>query len=122
MPPDSRSVSFIFHRDAINARSTPDESKIQKNFRRRLQDRFDKEKVDGFIKDRSDKDTTDKLWHNFSFGQVSTDSKKAFRNGANKISKTISSVKTTLGSISQVSICVYDFYIINIIIIIFFNS
>ncbi|XP_014203783.1 uncharacterized protein LOC106636059 [Copidosoma floridanum] len=100
MPPDSRSVSFIFHRDAVNARSTPDESKIQKNFRRRLQDKFDKEKVDG-LKDRSDKDSSDKLWHNLSLGQVSTDSKKAFRSGADKISKTISSVRTTLGSISQ---------------------
>ena len=97
MPPDSRSVSFIFHRDNINARSTP-----EKNFRRRLQDKFDKER-DSESKDTAKyNEATIKPWHNLSFGQVSTDSKRAFRNGADKLSKTISSVRTTLGSISQV--------------------
>jgi hypothetical protein len=104
MPPDSRSVSFVFHRDTFHARSNLEDGRNQKNFRRRLQDKFDKEHVDGFKHKSRDKDVSDKSWHNLSFGQVSTDSKKVLRNGADKISKTISSVRTTFGSISQVCI------------------
>lgn len=103
MPPDARSVSFVFHRDTSNARSSPEDDRGTKNFRRRLQDKFDKEQIDGLTKGKSaDKETSDRSWHNLSLGQVSTDSKRALRNGADKISKTISSVRTTFGSISQV--------------------
>ncbi|OXU23304.1 hypothetical protein TSAR_000094 [Trichomalopsis sarcophagae] len=101
MPPDSRSVSFVFHRDSINARSTPEDGRGSKNFRQRLQDKFDKEQVNRSRDNSGDKEGSERPWHNLSLGQVSTDSKRALRNGADKISKTISSVRTTFGSISQ---------------------
>ncbi|XP_011501724.1 PREDICTED: uncharacterized protein LOC105365302 [Ceratosolen solmsi marchali] len=101
MPPDSRSVSFVFHRDTFNVKGSAEDGKSQKNFRRRLQDKFDKERTDGFKNKSGDKEIAERPWHNLSFGQVSTDSKRALRNGADKISKTISSVRTTFGSISQ---------------------
>ena len=111
MPPDSRSVSFVFHRDTVNGGNSPDDGR-PKNFRRRLQDKFDKEQVDG-SKKSGEKDATDRPWHNLSLGQVSTDSKRALRNGADKISKTISSVRTTFGSISQVRIFLYYIFYYN---------
>ncbi|KAJ8687580.1 hypothetical protein QAD02_023374 [Eretmocerus hayati] len=98
MPPDSRSVSFIFHRDTNSDKSDSEDGSSKKKSRRRLQDKFDKEKIEVY----ADKDTSsDRPWHNLSLGQVSTDSRRALRNGADKISKTFSSVRTTLGSISQ---------------------
>lgn len=106
MPPDSRSVSFVFHQDSINGKSTPEDGKIKKNFRRRLQDKFEKEQVDGI----KNKETSERSWHNISLGQVSNDSKRVLRNGADKISKTFSSVRTTLGSISQVCFQLFTFY------------
>ncbi|XP_001602594.1 uncharacterized protein LOC100113539 [Nasonia vitripennis] len=101
MPPDSRSVSFVFHRDSINARSTPEDGRGSKNFRQRLQDKFDKEQVNRSRDNPGNKEGSERPWLNLSLGQVSTDSKRALRNGADKISKTISSVRTTFGSISQ---------------------
>lgn len=92
MPPDSRSVSFIFHE------TTPEDGRAKKNFRRRLQDKFEKEQVDGI----KNKETSERSWANISIGQVSNDSRRVLRNGADKISKTFSSVRTTLGGISQV--------------------
>ncbi|XP_058806752.1 uncharacterized protein LOC131673077 [Phymastichus coffea] len=97
MPPDSRSVSFIFHRDTSNTRSTSEDNRSQKNIRRKLQYKFEKDPMDG----PKDKDIVERPWHNLSLGQVSTDSKRVLRNGADKISKTISSVRTAFGSVSQ---------------------
>ena len=99
MPPDSRSASFIFHRDNFDESTTLKDKQSRKNFRQRLQDRFDKEPKNN---KSNDKDSSDKPWHNISLGQVSTDSKRAFKNGADKITKTLTSVKTTFGSFSQV--------------------
>ncbi|KAK0082924.1 hypothetical protein PV325_009625 [Microctonus aethiopoides] len=104
MRPDSRSVSFTFHREVLTDRNSPQVSRTRKNLRQRLQDRFDKEKNnDGNTKDKAaiNKNTSEKSWNNLSLGTMSADSRRAFRNGAEKLSKTISSVRTTFGTISQ---------------------
>lgn len=103
MRPDSRSVSFTFHREVLTDRNSPQIARGRKNLRQRLQDRFDKEKVDDNTKDKSViSKSTEKGWNNLSLGTVSADSRRALRNGAEKLSKTISSVRTTFGTISQV--------------------
>ncbi|KAF7994724.1 hypothetical protein HCN44_004196 [Aphidius gifuensis] len=103
MRPDSRSVSFTFHREVLADKNSPQLSRSRRNLRQRLQDRFDKDKdskVDSKNKITIDK-TNDKGWSNLSLGNVSADSRRALRSGAEKISKTISSVRTTFGTISQ---------------------
>lgn len=101
MRPDSRSVSFTFHREVLNVKNSPE---ITKKLRRRLQDRFEKEKPGDSCKEKmsKDKQTGDRSWNNLSLGNMSADSRRALRNGAEKLSKTISSVRTTFGTISQV--------------------
>ncbi|XP_043602350.1 uncharacterized protein LOC122576305 isoform X1 [Bombus pyrosoma] len=100
MRPDSRSVSFTFHREVLNVKNSPE---ITKKLRRRLQDRFEKEKPGDSCKEKmsKDKQTGDRSWNNLSLGNMSADSRRALRNGAEKLSKTISSVRTTFGTISQ---------------------
>ncbi|XP_011306751.1 uncharacterized protein [Fopius arisanus] len=98
MRPDSRSVSFTFHREVLADRS-PQVSQSRRNLRQRLQDKFDKEKPDP--KDKSNGKSEARGWNNLSLGNVSADSRRAFRTGAEKLSKTISSVRTTIGTISQ---------------------
>lgn len=113
MPPDSRSVSFVFHRDILNVGNSLDLPKARKSLRRRLQDRFEdddstanssfgKETKGPEKKDCSGNSGSGRSWHNLSFGNVTTDSRKALQNGAERISKTISNVKVTFGNISQV--------------------
>ncbi|OAD58851.1 hypothetical protein WN48_10053 [Eufriesea mexicana] len=48
-----------------------------------------------------DKQTGDRSWNNLTLGNMSADSRRALRSGAEKLSKTISSVRTTFGTISQ---------------------
>lgn len=102
MRPDSRSVSFTFHREVLGVRNSPEMVRTSRNLRQRLQDRF--EKVGDGAKEKSPKtkDQVDRAWNNISLGNVSADSRRALRNGAEKLSKTISSVRTTFGTISQV--------------------
>lgn len=101
MRPDSRSVSFTFHREVLGVRNSPEMVRTSRNLRQRLQDRF--EKVGDGAKEKSPKtkDQVDRAWNNISLGNVSADSRRALRNGAEKLSKTISSVRTTFGTISQ---------------------
>ncbi|XP_046738963.1 uncharacterized protein LOC124407153 [Diprion similis] len=112
MRPDSRSISFTFHRSALTANNISDEPKESRNLRQRLQDRFDQEcpynlaKKESPSKKRTSKCkagtlTPEKGWSNLSLSNVSADSRRAFRNGAEKLSKTISSVRMTFGTISQ---------------------
>ncbi|KAI4504517.1 hypothetical protein M0802_000067 [Mischocyttarus mexicanus] len=103
MRPDSRSVSFTFHREVLSVRNSPELVRTSKNFRQRLQDRFDKDKSNESSKQKTskDKDVTERGWNNLSLGNVSADSRRALRNGAERLSKTISTVRTTFGTISQ---------------------
>ncbi|XP_063979614.1 uncharacterized protein LOC135163767 [Diachasmimorpha longicaudata] len=98
MRPDSRSVSFTFHREVLADRS-PQVSQSRRNLRQRLQDKFDKEKAE--TKEKLNGKSEARGWNNLSLGNVSADSRRAFRTGAEKLSKTISSVRTTIGTISQ---------------------
>lgn len=110
MRPDSRSVSFTFHREVLGARNSPEMVRGTRNLRQRLQDRFDKERgspgddAKPSVKPAktSKEPTVDRAWNNISLGNVSADSRRALRNGAEKLSRTISSVRTTFGTISQV--------------------
>ncbi|XP_043517441.1 uncharacterized protein LOC122532601 isoform X2 [Frieseomelitta varia] len=91
MRPDSRSVSFTFHREVLNVKNSPE---ITKKLRRRLQDRFEKTKKPGDTckeKVSKEKQTGDRSWNNLSLGNMSADSRRALRSGAEKLSKTISS-------------------------------
>lgn len=97
MRPDSRSVSFTFHREVLGVKNSPELTRNPRNLRQRLQDRFDKEKPE--CKEKSSKE--ERGWNNISLGNVSADSRRALRNGAEKLSRTISSVRTTFGTISQ---------------------
>ncbi|KAL7299291.1 uncharacterized protein LOC106652459 [Trichogramma pretiosum] len=101
MPIDSRSVSFIFHRENTNAQNSPQNCRSQNNIRQRLQDKFEKENIDEHKRKSKNKVSNEKSWQNLSLEQVSMDSRRVLRNGANRISKTISSVKSTFGSMSQ---------------------
>lgn len=108
MRPDSRSVSFTFHREVLSARNSPEMVvRSSRNLRQRLQDRFEKERSPGESakeKTTKTKETAafDRAWNNISLGNVSADSRRALRSGAEKLSKTISSVRTTFGTLSQV--------------------
>lgn len=117
MPPDSRSVSFTFHRDLLNAGNNIEPMQGRKSLRRRLQDRFDdndKLSNNSIGKEKNSKKKQDsdsgKSWHNLSLGNVTTDSRKVLQTGAEKISKTFSNVKVTFGSISQVCLQVNCFF------------
>ncbi|EZA59497.1 hypothetical protein DMN91_010468 [Ooceraea biroi] len=109
MRPDSRSVSFTFHREVLGPRNSPEMVRGTRNLRQRLQDRFDKERGSAGDDVKSAKSKTsktlkesaDRAWNNISLGNVSADSRRALRNGAEKLSRTISSVRTTFGTISQ---------------------
>ncbi|XP_076758176.1 uncharacterized protein LOC143427707 [Xylocopa sonorina] len=103
MRPDSRSVSFTFHREVLSVKNSPEITKNTKNLRRRLQDRFEKEKPGDSCKGKmsKDKQTGDRSWNNLTLGNMSADSRRALRSGAEKLSKTITSVRTTFGTISQ---------------------
>ena len=98
MRPDSRSVSFTFHREVLSVKNSPEITKASKNLRRRLQDRFEEKPGEKMSKD---KQAGDRSWNNLSLGNMSADSRRALRCGAEKLSKTISSVRTTFGTISQ---------------------
>ncbi|XP_011699162.1 PREDICTED: uncharacterized protein LOC105456658 [Wasmannia auropunctata] len=104
MRPDSRSVSFTFHRE-LSARNSPEVVRRSRNLRQRLQDRFEKDtRGSSSAKERPPskaKEPADRAWNNISLGNVSADSRRALRNGAEKLSRTISSVRTTFGTISQ---------------------
>lgn len=88
MRPDNKSESFTFHRNAPN---TASDSRIQ-NCRRKLQDKFEtsKKSPEDFSADRS-------VLSSLNLNET----KRAFKSGAEKISKTFSSVRTTFGTISQ---------------------
>ncbi|XP_076232848.1 uncharacterized protein LOC143178202 [Calliopsis andreniformis] len=104
MRPDSRSVSFTFHRDVLSVKNSPETTKNSKNLRRRLQDRFEKEKSYNMCKEKTVKEKqtgSDRSWNNLTLGNMSADSRRALRCGAEKLSKTITSVRTTFGTISQ---------------------
>ncbi|XP_012235275.1 uncharacterized protein [Linepithema humile] len=104
MRPDSRSVSFTFHREVLAVRNSPEMVRSSRNLRQRLQDRFDKERgssTGAKEKPPKIKESTDRAWNNISLGNVSADSRRALRSGAEKLSRTISSVRTTFGTISQ---------------------
>lgn len=104
MRPDSRSVSFTFHREVLSVKNSPEITKSSRNLRRRLQDRFEKEKAGDPCKGKMSKDKqqpADRSWNNLSLGNMSADSRRALRSGAEKLSRTISSVRTTFGTISQ---------------------
>lgn len=101
MRPDSRSVSFTFHREVLADKDSPQLSRNRRNLRQRLQDKFDKDKSKCPSKANAQV-TTNKRWSNLSLGNVSADSRRALRSGAEKLSKTFSSVRTTFGTISQV--------------------
>ncbi|XP_076377710.1 uncharacterized protein LOC117227099 isoform X2 [Megalopta genalis] len=93
MRPDSRSVSFTFHREVLSVKNSPEITKNSKNLRRRLQDRFEKDKSSDSCKEKTpkDKQSSDRGWNNLSLGNMSADSRRALRSGAEKLSKTISS-------------------------------
>lgn len=104
MRPDSRSVSFTFHREILSVRNSPEMTRSTKNLRQRLQDRFDKDKPnvdDPLDRPTKVKTSTDRGWNNLNLGNVSADSRKALRSGAEKLCRTIFSVRTTFGTISQ---------------------
>lgn len=56
MRPDSRSVSFTFHRDVLSVKNSPEITKNSKNLRRRLQDRFEKDKPSSTCKEQTPKE------------------------------------------------------------------
>ncbi|XP_032676734.1 uncharacterized protein LOC116846679 [Odontomachus brunneus] len=106
MRPDSRSVSFTFHREVLAVRNSPEMVvRSSRNLRQRLQDRFEKDRSGENAKEKPPKTkesaTSDRAWNNISLGNVSADSRRALRSGAEKLSRTISSVRTTFGTISQ---------------------
>lgn len=83
MPSDVRSISFIFHREASNGVVGNKPGR-----RRRL---FDKEESSEKIK------SPENAWQN-----ISLDSKRIMRNSAEKITKTLSTVKVKIDTFTQV--------------------
>ncbi|XP_066583270.1 uncharacterized protein [Prorops nasuta] len=103
MRPDSRSVSFTFHREVFSDKNSPELLRNTKHLRQRLQDRFDKEQSNDAHKERyaRRKGPIERSWSNLSFRSMTVDSRRALRNGAERLSRTISSMKTTFGTITQ---------------------
>lgn len=81
---------FTFHRNIFNNENN--QSKPVKNCRQKLQDRFD-DTNDCSTSERSDRSVLSVLSLN--------DPRRVFRNGAEKIQRTFSSVRTSIGTFSQ---------------------
>lgn len=97
MRPD-KSESFTFHKAVFSSNSGNGHSRL--NCRVKLQDKFDTASKDSVNKEplgtnKNDRSVLSVLSLN--------DTRKAFRNGAEKISKTFSNVRISLGNFSQVS-------------------
>ncbi|XP_017768236.1 PREDICTED: uncharacterized protein LOC108556575 [Nicrophorus vespilloides] len=93
MRPDNKSDSFTFHRNsALTSSSNSTDGRIQ-NCRKKLQDRFEKEETSSCSDERGDRSVLSVLSLN--------DTRRALRTGADKLSRTFSSVRTSFGTFSQ---------------------
>ncbi|KAI4455197.1 hypothetical protein MML48_9g00002452 [Holotrichia oblita] len=92
MRPDNKSESFTFHKSVFSSNSNG-HSRLQ--CRIKLQDKFEKDGANSTNSGsgKNDRSVLSVLSLN--------DTRKAFRNGAEKISKTISNVRISLGNFSQ---------------------
>lgn len=95
MKKSENSLQFTFHRNIFNSNNMQKSKETNRNCRQKLESRFEKEKQcsTSEISQKSDRSVLSVLSFN--------DTKKAFRTGAEKISKTFSSVRTSIGSFSQ---------------------
>lgn len=92
MRPDNKSESFTFHKSVLFSSNSNPHSRL--HCRIKLQEKFDRDTSDS-NNGKNDRSVLSVLSLN--------DTKKAFRNGAEKLSKTISNVRISLGNFSQVS-------------------
>lgn len=95
MKRNDNGVPFTFHRNIFNSSESNTDRIKNKNCRQKLQNRFDND-VDcsaSEISEKSDRSVLSVLSLN--------DPRRVFRSSAEKISRTFSSVRTTIGSFSQ---------------------
>jgi hypothetical protein len=105
MRSDKRSESFTFHTTDLDIR-TKVEPGATKATRRRLQDRFDNECRYSLKSTKQRIETAQRRWTNLNFSSVSLPPihpHRFLRSGADKLSKTLNNVRTTFGTLSQVS-------------------
>lgn len=90
MKPDDRSTSFTFHKDSLDYNN-----RVLRSSRRKLQDRFES---DSNVSGNKKMSKNRRILSNISL----SDPRQALRNGADKISKTLTNVKISIGTFSQV--------------------
>lgn len=93
MRPDKNSQSFTFHKNVFSAKSCGDTNKNQ-NCRKKLQDKFDQS-------DESSPSTSRNNDRSVLSVISINDTRRVLRTGTERITKTLSQFRTTLGTISQ---------------------
>lgn len=113
MRSDKGSKSFTFHTPQLDI-GTHNEPGKPRVTRQRLQDRFDNECSYSLKSTKEDFKTSQKSWTNLNLSSISLlpiHSRRVLRSGADKLSRTLSNVRTTFGTLSQVShvsnVCTY---------------
>jgi hypothetical protein len=105
MGSNERSESFTFRTTDLDIR-THVKPETAKGTRRRLQDRFDKEYQHSLKSTKQSIETAQRRWRNLNFSSVSLPPihpHRFLRSGADKLSQTLNNVRTTFGTLSQVS-------------------
>jgi hypothetical protein len=107
MRSDKRSESFTFHTSELDIGTQNDPGKPRVT-RQRLQDRFDNECSYSLKSTKEGVKTLQKRWTNLNLSSLSLPPihpRRALRSGADKLSRTLNNVRTTFGTLSQVSLC-----------------
>lgn len=94
MKRNDSSIQFTFHKNIFNSSDTSSDKNKSKTCRQKLQNRFDNDDCSSSqISQKSERSVLSVLSIN--------DPRRAFRNGAEKISRTFSNVRTSIGTFSQ---------------------
>jgi hypothetical protein len=113
MRSDKRSESFTFHTIELDV-GTQNEPGKPRGTRQRLQDRLDNECSCSLKSTTEGVETSQKRWTSLNLSSVSLPPiypRRVLRFGADKLSRTLNNVRTTFGTLSQVSyvsnLCTY---------------
>lgn len=123
-----RSVSFTFHRNPSENKverkpsgsnqpiDGPERRVLQSSTRQRLQDRFDQECPYSLSRDQSGQKRnarcSQRNWSDFNISLPSVQPRRMLRSGADKISKTIATVRNSFDNLSQVGYFCFFFILL----------
>jgi hypothetical protein len=121
---DKRSESFTFHTTESDPRTQNEPGKPRVT-RQRLQDRFDDECKYSLKSSKEGVRTAQRRWTNLNLSSISLPPihpHRVLRSGADKLSRTLNNVRTTFGSLSQVSYVSELVYVVGMICSVYMHS